>query len=133
MISHCLLSTIIIIIVINNDNGNLYSAFGNSKRFTITLKCGTHEKKKKQCSKRKINDNSTSFFFKLKKQACYQKHNEMHAHTQAGRHAHKQTNRQTDRLTHTYTHTHTHTHTHDDRIMGGGGGGEPRKENKSYY
>ena len=28
----------------NNNNGNLYSAVGNLKRFTITLKCGTHEK-----------------------------------------------------------------------------------------
>ena len=26
-----------------NDNWSLYSAFGNSKRFTVTLKCGTHE------------------------------------------------------------------------------------------
>ena len=25
----------------NKNNGNLYNAFGNSKRFTITLKCGT--------------------------------------------------------------------------------------------
>ena len=45
--------------------------------------------------------NNTFFFFL--KQACYQKHNEMHAHTQAGIHAHKQT--------------------HNDRIIGGRGGG----------
>ena len=32
----------------NNNNGNLYRAFGDSKFFTITLKCGTHEKKKKK-------------------------------------------------------------------------------------
>ena len=40
----------------NDNNGNLYTAFGYSKRFTITLKCGTHEKKKKQHSERQIND-----------------------------------------------------------------------------
>ena len=36
----------------NNDDGNWYSALSNSKCFTITLKCGTHKKrkKKKQCS-----------------------------------------------------------------------------------
>ena len=43
----------------NNNNRNLYSAFSNSKRFTITLKCGTQEKNKKkqqQHSERKINE-----------------------------------------------------------------------------
>ena len=37
----------------HNNNGNLYSAFGNSKRCTITVNCGTHEKEKKKKKKKK--------------------------------------------------------------------------------
>ena len=111
----------------NNNNGNRCSAFGNSKRFAITLECAIHEKKKKkkQNSGRRIND--IIKFKKFKKQACYQIHSEMHAHTQAGRHAHRQTDRQTD------TDTHTRTHTTTEMVVGVGVGGGRRKENRSYY
>ena len=87
----------------NNNNGNLYSTFSNSKQFTITLKCVTHEKKK-QHSTRKIND----IIIKYKKSSM-----------QAGRHTHRQKDR------------HKHTHTHNGRIIGGGGGG--RKQGLLLY
>ena len=97
----------------NNNNGNLCSAFGNSKRFTIKLKCGTHEKKRRRNTAReKKISNVIIDINKWKKQACYQKYNEMHAHKQAVTHTDRQTDRQTDINTHTHTHTHTHAHTH---------------------
>ena len=86
----------------NNNNGNLYS--GNSKHFTITLKCGTHEKKKKkkQHSKRKINDMIIPEKNKKSKPVIKNIVKCTHTCRQACTH--------TDRHTNTNTHTHTYTH-----------------------
>ena len=76
----------------DNNNGNIHSTFGNSKRFTKYTKVWStfkkNRKKKKQHNERKIND-----IIIHTKKACYQKHSEMHArahkHTRTCAHSYR--------------------------------------------